>query len=222
MVLDNLTLDINNSYWNYFYKSNISKSLGMNSNFAEFTLRNINEIFIKETHKKTTLLDIGCGNGKDLNYFRRNGIDAYGVDLNIGDNFRYITRDNALNITKKCDIYYLRFFIHTLRETELDAFLLNLFKIMPKVSYIFLETRSSKDVTDNERSETNFQSSIGSAHYRMLYSHNYLSIKVKKYFNVFFSIEDKGLATFRGEDPYIIRMVLTKNEQEIFNKRESQ
>ena len=93
---------------------------------------------------------------------------------------------------------------------------------MPKESYIFLETRSSKDITDNERSETNFQSTIGSAHYRMLYSYNYLSIKFKKYFSVFFSIEDKGLATFRGEDPYIIRMVLTKNEQEIFNKRESQ
>ena len=212
MVLDNLTLDKNNSYWNCFYKSDISKSLGMNSNFAEFTLRNANEIFANEVHKKTTLLDIGCGNGKDLNYFRKNGIDAYGIDLNAGDNSQYITSDNALNISRKCDVYYLRFFIHTLRETQLDAFLENLFKITSKESYIFLETRSSKAVTDNERSETNFQSTIGDAHYRMLYSHKYLSKKIYKYFNVFFSIEDKGLATFRGEDPYIIRMVLTKYE----------
>jgi SAM-dependent methyltransferase len=218
MVLDNLTLDKNNSYWNCFYKSDISKSLGMNSNFAEFTLRNANEIFVNEVHKNTTLLDIGCGNGKDLNYFRQNGIDAYGVDLNAGDNSQYITRDNALNISRKCDVYYLRFFVHTLRETQLDAFLANLFKITSKESYIFLETRSSKAVTDTERSETNFQSTIGDPHYRMLYSHNYLSKKVKKYFNVFFLIEDKGFATFRGEDPYIIRMVLTKYEQGNFKK----
>jgi len=130
MVLGNLTLDINNSYWSCFYKSDISKSLGMNSNFAEFTLRNANEIFVNEVHKKTTLLDIGCGNGKDLNYFRKNGIDAYGIDLNAGDNSQY---------------------------------------------------------------ETNFQSTIGDAHYRMLYSHKYLSEKVKNISMYFFQLKTRGL-----------------------------
>ena len=81
---------------------------------------------------------------------------------------------------------------------------------MHKESYIFIETRSSKGITDTEKSETNFRSKIGEEHFRMLYSIDYLSDKIKKNFNISFSTEDKGLAPFRGEDPYVIRMILSK------------
>ena len=30
------------------------------------------------------------------------------------------------------------------------------------------------------------------------------------YFNIYFCNEDKGLAPFRGEDPYVIRMILNE------------
>ena len=211
MVLSNQSCSENSDYWNYFYKSDICKSLVGPSKFSEFTLMIIRNILhAKSMNKVTSLLDIGCGNGRDLFYFRENGLDAHGIDLNICYNSPYIDRGDALKISESFDVYYLRFFLHTLPENQLDALLANLSKVMPEDSYIFLETRSSKAITDNEKSETNFRSEIGEEHFRMLYSINYLSTKIGNYFNIYYSTEDKGHAPFRGEDPYIIRMILTK------------
>jgi len=87
----------------------------------------------------------------------------------------------------------------------------NILKYMKENSYIFIETRSSRGITKEEKKETNFKSSIGDAHFRMLYSLKYL---VKKFdaFNIIYSRESSGLAPFRGDDPYIIRMILGKND----------
>tara|TARA_B100000686_G_scaffold296809_1_gene328651 strand:+ start:817 stop:1491 length:675 start_codon:yes stop_codon:yes gene_type:complete len=210
-VLSNQGLDRNNDYWNYFYKSDISKSLIGHSKFSEFALMAMKKIlYADRMGKNITLLDIGCGNGRDLYYLRENGIDAHGIDLNSCDNSLYITHENALNISETYDVYYLRFFVHTLWESQLDELLDNISNLMHKESYIFIETRSSKGITDTEKSETNFRSKIGEEHFRMLYSIDYLSDKIKKNFNINFSTEDKGLAPFRGEDPYVIRMILSK------------
>ncbi|MDA7520834.1 class I SAM-dependent methyltransferase [bacterium] len=211
MVLSNQALGGKNNYWNYFYKSDISKSLVGHSKFAEFALMALKKTFYADSMSKViTLLDIGCGNGRDLYYLRENGIDAHGIDLNSCDNSIYITHGNALNISETYDVYYLRFFVHTLEESELDDLLDNILYLMHKESYIFIETRSSKTITDTEKSETNFRSKIGEEHFRMLYSIDYLSDKIKKNFNINYSTEDKSLAPFRGEDPYVIRMILSK------------
>ena len=203
--------DENNGYWKLFYNSEICKSLTVESKFAEFALTAIKKFFyIHNKGKIISLLDIGCGNGRDLNYFRKNGIDAYGIDLNSQNNTTYITNANALNITDIYDVYYLRFFVHTLTESNLDKLLNKLYMIVKKESFIFLETRSSKGITDKEKSETNFRSKIGEEHFRMLYSCDYLCEKLEKYFNIYFCNEDKGLAPFRGEDPYVIRMILNE------------
>tara|TARA_Y100001968_G_scaffold295301_1_gene302561 strand:- start:2354 stop:3046 length:693 start_codon:yes stop_codon:yes gene_type:complete len=203
--------DENKNYWKSFYNSNISNSLSVQSKFAEFTLILIKKFFyLHNKGELISLLDIGCGNGRDLNYFRKNGIDAYGIDLNSEQNTKYITSGNALNIKGAYDVYYLRFFVHTLTEKNLDKLINKLYTIIKKKSYIFLETRSSKGITNQEKSETNFKSKIGDEHFRMLYSCNYLIEKLEKYFNIYFCNEDKGLAPFRGEDPYVIRMILNE------------
>ena len=80
---------------------------------------------------------------------------------------------------------------------------------MPSDSSIFIETRSSRDIVEGEKGETNFRSKIGTEHFRMLYARDYLEKKFKKYFDVPYCVESRGLAPFQGEDPYIIRMILT-------------
>ena len=59
------------NYWNKFYKK---KSITAESTFAKFTYKKI-------INKKSTLLDIGCGNGRDSYYFNRKGLKVTGIDI---------------------------------------------------------------------------------------------------------------------------------------------
>lgn len=60
------------SYWNYFYK-NVG-SYKSPTNFAKFILKS------KILKKKTTLFDLGCGNGRDTIFFIKNKINCIGFD----------------------------------------------------------------------------------------------------------------------------------------------
>ena len=62
----------NKIFWNILYKkkSNIVKP----SPFAKFVLKKIKK-------NKRTLLDVGCGNGRDTSYFIKNKIKALGFDV---------------------------------------------------------------------------------------------------------------------------------------------
>jgi hypothetical protein len=105
----------------------------------------------------------------------------------------------------------MRFFLHTLEEEKLDILMTNIHECMGNDSHIFIETRSVKGVTDKEREETFFKSSIGEAHFRMLYSLNYLEDKFKDKFTILFSEESDEFAPFKNEKPYVIRLVMKKN-----------
>ena len=183
----------NKEYWDNFYKSNLSKTLSTNSDFSTFVLGRVLDI---PKSKELSLVDLGCGNGKDTIFFVLFCLFLPTLLWNL-INFPY-------------DIYYLRFFIHTLIEEDVDRLFSNIFNTMKQSSLIFLETRSSKGITNQPYSETNFRSSIGDEHHRTLYSLDYLSSKVSEYFDIEFSVEQQGLAIFREENPYIIRMIAKK------------
>ena len=58
-------------YWNQFYKK---ESIRHESTFARFTLKKINI-------KKSRVLDIGCGNGRDSYFFNKKGFKVTGIDI---------------------------------------------------------------------------------------------------------------------------------------------
>lgn len=199
-------------YWDDFYKKNTDSELTEGSNFSLFSLNKIKKIF-PDKWNDISLLDIGCGNGRDTNFFRANGIQAYGIDLCYNDKSDYIKQGDALSIDEVYDVYYLRFFLHTIEEAQTNILIQNINKLISNNSYIFIETRSTKNITNQEKSETNFKSSIGDEHFRMLYSYKYLLKKFRNYFNIDYSLEDKGLAIFKDDDPYVIRFILSCKTQ---------
>ena len=199
-------LNLKNNYWKNFYEN--YRPPIIHSDFAEFTLGWVDRTFGRGTKK--SLVDLGCGNGRDLIYFFNSGWDVEGIDLYSTSNYYKIKKEDLLQYKESKDIYYLRFLLHTLKEVQLDILLSNIYHNMKEDSLIFIETRSSKGITDLEKSETRFKSPIGKEHFRVLYSHNYLISKLQQFFMITFSFEDRGFAKFKEENPYIIRIVCKK------------
>lgn len=190
-------------YWDNFYKLNIAPT--KESSFASFVYNFMVENNL--TNKK--LIDVACGNGRDTNYFTDCEIASYGVDLSahFQDDGRFYQENILLFNYEGFEVLYLRFIVHAIPEADLDQLLERIKSTSPN-AILFIETRSSKGVTDEPKSETYFKSPIGKEHFRMLYSKDYLKQKFESKFDVLFEEEGTGMSVFKGSDPVCIRFVL--------------
>ena len=191
-------MEKNKKYWEEFY-SKETAPLDC-SNFAKF--------ISSKFDNSSSILDVGCGNGRDTSYFEHLGYNIEGLDLAPVPSFlgqSFIQGDVTQTLPVK-DIYYCRFFLHALDEITLDKFLTNIVKTSPG-SILVAETRSTKGVTDEAKSETFFKSPIGKEHFRMLYSLEYLFNKLSSNFYVSYIEECNTFSPYKNESPYLIRTI---------------
>ena len=197
--------NINNKYWVDFYSE--TKVPTKHSMFSEYLLKEISNLNVDR------IIDIGCGNGRDSSFFIKSGYKCEGVDLYTNQN-KYLgnslNKVDAIEIELKANIYYARFFFHTIKEDILDIFLKNINKTMDQNSTFYFETRSTRGITNDVKSETNFKSSIGEKHFRMLYSLEYLKSKLENTFNVIYIEESNDFAVYKTDKPYVIRAKFIK------------
>lgn len=191
---------MNEEYWKSFY--NNSLSLEESSNFSNFVLSHL--------QPGESLLDLGCGNGKDTVHFLKNNIKAVGVDLNTDLEGKDFITGSVLENIKISDNYYMRFFVHAVEESYLDQIIDKISDIAPGGSKIFIETRSTTGVIERKKHLFSFTSGVGEEHTRMLYSLEYLSKKIEKKFKVLYESEEYGYSPFAGEDPCLIRIIAKK------------
>ena len=106
----------NNKYWDKFYKNfKIEKE----SKFAIFVYKRL-----KKLKNKISIIDIGCGNGRDTIFFIKKKYNIIGVDQSsvIGKNKKFFKKNfrkknickKNLKLDKKFDVVYARFFIHAI------------------------------------------------------------------------------------------------------------
>lgn len=199
---------INKEYWDQFYKRDIAPK--DESDFARTVMNYISENGL--TSGK--LIDIACGNGRDTFYFNRQGINSVGIDISVqpdSDQAMFIKNDIVSFDYSGYNLLYLRFIVHALREEELDELVT---KILENRSdfMIFIETRSTKGITNERKSETFFKSSIGEEHFRMLYSKDYLMEKFSSHFELVSCEENSGFSVYKGDDPVCIRLIMKKKK----------
>ncbi len=193
-------------YWDNFYNKNFEFTT-KNSDFSEWC-------FNYFTNKsKIKLLDIGCGNGRDLIFFEKNEISVLGIDKSI----EAINNLNKLgkNVQNECildfdytifNTLYYRFIIHTLNQLELEKLFTSLSYSYPNTN-LFIETR----ISDNINHSKDFNSGIGENHKRYLYNkETILSLIEKSGFEIKELIISKGLSPIESEDPLILRLLSTK------------
>ena len=211
-----MALKKNKKFWNNFYKNNLAVSRP--SSFAIFILK-----FLKKNNSK--IIDIGCGNGRDLFFFKKNKIDFIGIDLsknatqlikkklenkqekNKVFNNDFVRFDYKKNVRTKFSIYS-RFTWHTINQKNEDKFL-NKISNLPNLTYLFIETRSIKDDLCGVGKKIG-KNEFVTDHYRRFIDKKDLIKKLQKNFKIIYSKESKGFSKFKKEDPCLIRVIAVK------------
>lgn len=206
-------------YWTEYYAKN-SKPTN-SSTFAEFILPKL--------ERDKNLIELGCGNGRDSIYFAKNQINVIGIDQ-VQDEIDYLNNHHkADNIHFICDDFtdldntqsdlirdmefdyiYSRFTFHAINENKEDRTLDWIENKLNKGGCFFLEARSVKDPMYKQGkalSETeNFTN-----HYRRFMNLDKIISKLEsRNFEIIFKIEDKDLAVYKDDNPYLIRVIAKK------------
>ena len=206
-------------YWTEYYSKN-SKPTN-SSTFAEFILPKL------EFNKN--LIELGCGNGRDSIYFAQNNLNVIAIDQ-VQEEVDYLNENHKEeNIIFLCDDFtdlantsnsiinetdfdyvYSRFTFHSINETKEDKTLEWIEKNLDKGGYFLLEARSLKDpmfkqgkpLSDTENFTT---------HYRRYMDLNKIIEKLEsRHFEIIYKIEDKDLAQYKDDNPYVIRIIAKK------------
>lgn len=190
------------NYWNSFYKKD-NENILIESSFARYCLPYIRE--------RNTLLDIGCGNGRDTKFFYENGVTSIGLDFsfnaikstNINYNLGfYVVQDikELIKINIGIQNIYLRWVLHSLDE-ELEDKLLEWCSLNYGKSMLFIECRT---IYDEKQYDDN--------HYRRLIVPDKLIKKLKA---LGFEIikHDIGKFSKLGKDhPVLLRIIAKKKK----------
>lgn len=205
----------NNIYWNNYY--NEDKAPVKSSNFSKFCKK-----FLK---KGDTLIDIGCGNGRDTVFFLKKNINCFGIDQSsrvIKKNKKKFKKFKKFFLCKdfsklnfqifkpKVFSIYSRFTLHTINNLEEKRLFKNIKKSKGIIKYLMIETRTVNDDlfgSGKRISKNEFLSS----HYRRFIDPKEIKKKLKKFSKIIYFKEAKNFAKFKNENPWILRIIVKIN-----------
>ena len=197
------------NYWDHYYQK--KKSIFTNSDFSKFVNTYLTE--------NSSIIDLGCGDGRDSIFFSKNKIYTEGFDISakaIQANKKYenkflkfsvIDIDNIKELNKTYDFAYCRFLFHAINEDLENILLFWLSNNITKK--IFIETR----ILDEHLLNSNYD------HYRRNFSQQDFIDKLKKYnFEITFLKASREFSKYKStynvsdlnHDPLLLRVVLSK------------
>jgi trans-aconitate methyltransferase len=158
--------------------------------------------FFKDHEDIRTVLDAGCGNGRDSvslgERYMVDGVDNCGHMPPDTESCRFFI-DNFVTLEKsKYDLIYSRFTFHSITNEDHVSFIKSIQK-----GYVCIETRSVKSAGEVRVFQDN--------HYRNFTEVNYMVELLKRYdFDILYIVESRDLAVYRDENPYCIRVICKK------------
>lgn len=207
--MKNYELGENSEYWDKYYnKKNLTLP---NSDFSKFAL----------TYMKTnsSLIDIGCGDGRDSLFFAKNNIKTLGIDfsqVSITKNKIYETdilkfkRQNLMDIekfTKSFEYAYCRFMLHAINDEIQEQVFLWMSKYIS--DKIFIETR----IADSEIDPQKYN------HYRRDFNQGEVIKSLEKHsFKIIYSQVSRNFSKYKKSytvkdlthDPLLLRIIIQK------------
>lgn len=207
--------DRDTQYWNTFYED--KPDIGNPSLFA----RELGS----RLKKSCTILDLGCGNGRDSIYFHQLGLNVTAIDASdvaikmlqeeYGDgNMCFICDDfvcSSMIYAGQYDYCYSRFSLHAINEEQENEVILNVYKVLKDGGNFFVEVRSVNDELYGKGKKVGKHSYIYNGHFRRFVVLEELEKKmVLAGFKIVYAEEQTGFAPYGESDPPIIRMILQK------------
>lgn len=202
-------------YWNHYYKtvSNTDSHPQIPSQFAAFVAQEINLEF--------SIVDVGCGNGRDSAFFANLGFNVLGLDSSQSavelcrkrsghhkENLAYeccsVSDENfesviSEHLGRQPLLIYSRFFLHAITEDEEKLFLQRI-SDMEQIRVIALEFRTDRDLS---------QPKATSDHFRRFIAPSDFSHKVyAQGFKISYFAEGFGFAKYRNDDAHVARFLL--------------
>jgi tellurite methyltransferase len=201
-------------YWQWYYAKN--KEPSGPSLFAKY---------IVENHAKSgnTLIELGCGNGRDALFFIKKGLkvtalDSCKTEINylkkrVMENVFICTDFTMLDVNNKYDIIYSRFTLHSITESEENRVLDWCEKSIMNGGYFCIEARGLKNELYGKGIpvEQDINAFIFDDHYRRFIDINILCAKLeRRNFEIVLSSEEKGYAPQGENNDIFFRVIAVK------------
>jgi len=203
------------NYWNSYYKK---KFIFKKSNFANF----INRKYLK---KNMSLLEIGCGSGRDSFFFSKNISKVIAIDSSkeaIKNNIKIMKKNDTKNIEfknldinsnkmkklQKVDFIYARFFIHAINYNLEKKFLEILKKLSHSRTKTAIEFRTTKDPLFNKGKKLSKYERY-TDHYRRFIDVQIFTLRLKKnFFKILYKQQKVGFSKYKNDNPNLCRLVI--------------
>lgn len=206
------------NYWKDYYSKQREERLP--SLFAKHLVDN----YLND--KNITLIELGCGNGRDSIYFSNNGFNVVAIDqveeeidflqkkyLDI-TNLDFISGDfTSLDEDRKYNVVYSRFTMHSINAIQQDRVLKWSFAQLDKDGLLCIEVRGKKNeiFRKGEKVIDEDDAYVYENHYRRFLDFNELCDQLKEVgFSLIYSREDKGFAPFKNTNETFIRVIAQK------------
>ncbi len=173
-----------------------------------------------------TLVDLGCGNGRDALYFASLGLSVIAIDLSDtaiqtlrergGDNPRFLCGDfiNApIHRPASYDYAYSRFTIHAINQQQERMLLLAMHRAIKPGGKFFIEVRGVHDPLYGRGQPQEKNAFFYNNHYRRFIVMEELTASLQEAgFRVEYAQERTGFAPYGNDDPPVIRIVAIRKE----------
>ncbi len=199
------------NFWEAFYSN--KKGVLNPSPFATFLIENYTI--------NGSMVELGCGNGRDSLYFAKQGIDVLGIDQckNIVSELNGLALKNTefkvADFTKldnlgNFDTVYSRFTLHSVNKNQASDTMMWAFKYLKQGGKFCIEVRSVNDNFCGEGKEVETDAFV-TDHYRRFIRLDEMVNELKEIgFSIEYQIEATSLAKYKNEDPSVIRIVAIK------------
>ena len=208
-------------YWENYYSqrtAEINPSL-----FAQYVKENV-----IQNHK--SIIELGCGNGRDAIYFAANSFEVVAVDQVSNEieflKYRYNQLKNIdfectdftnLDNSRKFDLVYSRFTLHSITENQENHVIDWAFENLNANGKFCVEVRGQKNEIFGKGTPVENQANayIFDDHYRrFLNLETFVNKLITIGFVIEFSAEEKGFAPYKRTDETYIRVIAAKKPHE--------
>lgn len=208
-------------YWDSFYAKNFK--LSEPSSFAIFCKEN----FLNDG-KQHSILEFGCGNGRDAFYFAQNNFNVIAVDSSseailannkslkdspLDKNLQFV-EDNIKNSIKankgKYDVIYSRFTLHAVNKKLENKIISAAYNNLSSGGMFLLEFRTINDPLMEKGEAISKYERITSHYRRFVQSSKFVKNCIKEGFQLKYFIEKDNLSVYKDDNPVLARVVLVK------------